>query len=253
MPGHLTDNASHTRNSKRCNPTRGRGVVLENETTKIGFAPERGGDRPDSGRLKRFGADVAKTTRCIKGTKGLHDESESSRGKGNYRQHAWVRRPRTVVGCGERRTDFAERAADTVATRWPWPRTLGRRRRRLGRRRRRRKLGRRRRLGWAWLGRRARAIRLHQRGCGHRLHLASQGGEISASDRRRPRHGLRKHGRQEPIVIGNESDPASPPGMIGNTTLDGLAASWLIVCVAGCVSALCPKGRPVFGFGANWG
>ena len=35
MPGHLTDNASHTRNSKRCNLTRGGGLVLENETTKM--------------------------------------------------------------------------------------------------------------------------------------------------------------------------------------------------------------------------
>src|SRR6202051_3031215 len=152
MPGHLTDNASHTRNSKRCNLTRGGGFVLENETTKMMLLHKRGGDRPNSGSLKRFGADVAKTTRCIKGS---HDESESSRGKGNYRQHAWIRRPRTGVGCGDRRTDFAERAADTVATRWPWPRTLGRGRRGR-RRRRRRKLGRQ--LGWARLGRRARAI-----------------------------------------------------------------------------------------------
>lgn len=178
MPGHLTDNASHTRNSKRCNLTRGGGFVLENETTKMMLLHKRGGDRPNSGSLKRFGADVAKTTRCIKGS---HDESESSRGKGNYRQHAWVRRPRTGVGCGERRTDFAERAADTVATRWPWPRTLGRRR--LGRRRRRRKLGRQ--LGWARLGRRARAIRLHQRSrglrLGHRVPLASQSRESSST------------------------------------------------------------------------
>jgi hypothetical protein len=31
MPGHLTGNASQTRNSKRCNPTDARGVVLEKE------------------------------------------------------------------------------------------------------------------------------------------------------------------------------------------------------------------------------
>src|ERR1700730_11840670 len=162
MPGHLTDNASHTRNSKRCNPTHARGVVLEKENTKMVLLPSVWRRSTQFGKPETVRSKSRETRSCIK---GAHDESESNRGKGNYRQHAWVRRPRTGVGRGERRTPFAERAADTVATRWPWPRTRARRRlgrRRLGRRRRR--LGRQ--LGWAWLGRRAWAIRLRQRSRG---------------------------------------------------------------------------------------
>jgi hypothetical protein len=58
MHGHLTDNASHTRNSKRCNPIHGRGVVLERENTKMVLLPSVWRRSTQFGQPERFGANV---------------------------------------------------------------------------------------------------------------------------------------------------------------------------------------------------